>query len=601
LHAFAIALGLGDVTSERLAGALREVGLQFGLDDSTAWQLASPSGALQAAGVHHGESALPRRYLHRGDRTLTLYDGLPVDPAGARPAHDAEQLAAGWESWANALEGQFCAARVDLDRDRVELRLDTLGLIPVFIMRVGDGTLASNSIQVIRAMLAPTNPDPLGVSTMLGLGWACDRHTLLNDVRALRGGATHTIATGSLSTSETFGPGRIDRRAGAEMGPDELADYMATMMESAVRGIRPVHCALTAGRDTRLLLAFMRSRGLSGDYYTIGRPTDGDVVWAERMARDFGFEHRTIDPNSAVELDWTEIAARFLAQTDGLSNLGQLVDYAEDLGSPEHIGVKVSGVGSEIGRAGPGDTPISAANTPLLGSSLRLQTRLLSMKADAFRELMTPAAEHLLDGSITEFAGRRLAEGWQVNELAEQFFVFERVACHGATGPRRAAHADDFFSPFCSRRYAEYCLARSPHERYVELPYHQLLSRLSPELYAYPFERPLRPPQPWRAVPRAIERLARVAAGRFGPGRGGIPLEGGRPPFVFEWFEQRLGLMQDLMGTGDSPLWEFVARERVQGLLRAPAEERYPHLEGLLRVASVFWYFHGPGPSRSAS
>ena len=598
MHAFAIALGLPEVTSERLAGALEGVGRQFGLDAGTAWQAASPSGALQAAGLHHGESALPRRYIHRSRGMITLFDGLPVDPGGRHPAYDAEQMAAGWEGWAAGLEGQFCAARVDLERDQVEFRLDTLGLVPVFIMRSAGGTLASNSVQVIRELLSPTAADPLGVSTMLGLGWACDRHTLLADVSALRGGAAHTIGRDGIATAEFFGPDCIDRRAGARTGPDELADYMATMIESALRDVRPVHCAVTAGRDTRLLLAFMRSRALSGDFYTIGRPTDGDVRWAERLARDFRFAHRTVDPDSGAELDWGEIAASFLAQTDGLSNLGQLVDFAEEIGSPERIGVKLSGVGAEIGRAGPGDTPISAANVPLLGGSLRLQTRLLSMKADGFRGLMTPTAEGLLDRSITDFAERRMQEGWHVNELAEQFFVFERVACHGATGPRRAAHADDFFSPFCSRRYAEYCLALSPQQRYVEVPYHQLLSRLSPELYEYPFERPLRPPLPWRAAPRAVGRLGRVFAGRYGARRRGVALDGGRPPFVFEWFEQQLEVIRELLGSaGDSPLWEFVARRPVEELLSAPPAERYPQLEGLLRVVTVFWYFHGPTPA----
>jgi hypothetical protein len=30
-------------------------------------------------------------------------------------------------------------------------------------------------------------------------------------------------------------------------------------------------------------------------------------------------------------------------------------------------------------------------------------------------------------------------------------------------------------------------------------------------------------------------------------------------------------------------------------LLRASPEQRYPHLEPLLRAATVVWYFNGPG------
>ena len=600
MHAFAIAVGLPELSSERLAAAVGAVGAQFQLDPATSWQASSEVCSLAAAGVHHGEAAAPRRYVSRDGEKVTLFDGLPVEPTGAHVGHDAERLAQGWEGWTRSLEGQFCAAQIDLQGGSVEVRMDTLGLMPVFVMRQGEGFLLSNSVQAIRALLAPGAFDPLGVSTMLGLGWACDHHTLLADVRALPGGATHTIGVGRIDTRTTFGPGVLDRQAGADTSPDELVELMAGMIESAVRPISPVHCAVTAGRDTRLLLAFMRSRGLDADFYTIGRLDDEDVIWAQELAQRFGFEHRTIVPEQEQGLDWTRIAGDFLAQTDGLSNLGQLIDYAELSGPPQRLGVKVWGIGSEIGRAGPGDTPISAANTPLLGRSLKLQQRVLGMKADAYRGLMTSQAQEILDRSIADFAAARLQEGWRVNEIAELFFIFERVACHGATGPRRAAAADDLFSPFCSRRYAEYCLSLSPAERYTELPYHQLLSRLSPELYRYPFERPLRPPRAWMAAPRAMERLGGVVAKRAGLRSKGIELQGGRAPFVFEWFEQRLELMNDLFAIDSSPLWELIERDSVRSLMRATPEERYPHLEGLLRVASVVWYFHGPGPELTA-
>jgi asparagine synthase (glutamine-hydrolysing) len=598
LHAFAIAVGLPNVSSERLAAAVGEVGRRSRLDSATAWRVDSDGGSLAAAGVHHGAVAAPRRYVSRDGATITLFDGLPVDHAGHR-AHDAAELARGWELWARDLEGQFCAARIDLERERAELLLDSFGLMPVFLMREGGGALASNSVQVIRTLLKPSAPDPLGVSTMLGLGWASRRHTLLRDVRALAGGATHVLESGRIGTRIHFGPADIDRRAGADTSADELAQYMATLTESAVRDIEPVRCAITAGRDSRLLLALLRARGLAGDYYTIGRPEDADVVWARALAERFGFPHRLLVPEEDdPQLDWTRMAAEFIAQTDGLSNLGQLIDYLEFASAPESIGVKLWGIGAEIGRAGPGDTPITAANMPLLGHSLAIQRRVLAMKADAYRNLMTADAQQILDQSVDRFAADRRAEGWHVNEIADLFFTFERVGCHGATGPRRAAAADDLFSPYCSRRYAEYCLALSPAERYVELPYHRLLSRLAPELYDYPFEVPLRPAQSWRAGPRAARKLARVAAARAGLGGSGAEADAGaRLPFAGEWFEQRLELMRELFAHEDSPLWDFVARERVHALLAADPEERRPQLDGLLRAATAFWYFHGARPS----
>ena len=595
MHAFVIAIGLREIPVAHLTEVIRRVGESFGLDPRTAWQARSEGGAVAAAGLHHGASAAPRRYLHRDEAALTLFDGLPVDPSCGHDAHDAAQLAAGWENWAGALEGQFCAVRIDLSDETVQARTDTFGLLPVFAMKRGSATLVSNSVQAIRELLAPTELDPIGISTMVGFGWASARHTLLADVRALPGGSTHTISARGIATRTSFGPGQVDREAERGTSAGELAEDMAAMIASGVQGIEPLRCAVTAGRDSRLLLAFARNRGLDADYYTIGRDTDEDVIWARTLAEHFGFEHRTVLAEHDVDIDWTAAAGRFLAQTDGLSNFGQLLDYAEQGAAAERIGVKLWGIGSEIGRVGQTDTAISASALPLIGRSLRLQEKVLNMKADAYRGVMTADAQAVLDRSVTDFAAARVQEGWRANEIAELFFIFERVACHGSAGPRRAAAADDLFSPFCSRRYTEYCLGRPAGERFVERPYIDLLSRMSPELHTFPFMVPLKPAVPWMRVPRATLRLSGQVARRLKREGASIELENGRQPFVFEWFEQHLDVIDDLFAPSDSRLWDLIDRPRIRALLHAGPEERYPHLEPLLRAASVVWYFNGPG------
>jgi hypothetical protein len=50
-----------------------------------------------------------------------------------------------------------------------------------------------------------------------------------------------------------------------------------------------------------------------------------------------------------------------------------------------------------------------------------------------------------------------------------------------------------------------------------------------------------------------------------------------------------------------SPLWAFVDRRRVERLLTGPPQERWPHLEGLGRVLTAFWFFHAPRDDLAAS
>jgi len=599
------------LSSERLGEAIAALGLEFKLDAATCWCAQSDGGALSAAGIHHGAAAAPRRYLAREQRTITLFDGLPVDPQGRHAAHDAAAIADGWSGWARDLEGQFCAARIDLRRERAELLLDSFGLVPVFLARRHGGVLASNSVHAIRSLLDLDTPDPLGVSTMVGLGWAWRDHTLLSDVGTLAGGAVHELHEGGVTTRVHFGPQSIERRGASATGgdeagndladklADELAEYMATLTQSAVAAIEPVRCALTAGRDSRLLLALLRDREVVADYYTIGRPGEVDVAYAQGLAASFGLPHRLLVPREDdPQLDWTQMAAHFMVQNDGMSSLGQLADYLEFTSLPAQLGVKLVGIGGEIGRAGPGDMAITLANVPLLGHLSGLQRRALSMKADAYRGLMTVLAQELLDRAVSRFCEDRQAEGWHANELGDLFYPFERMAGWGAAAPRRAAPADDLFTPYCSRRYTEYCLALSPTQRYVELPYHRLMGRLSPELLNHPFASPLLPPRPHRAGWRATRRLAQVVGGRVLPrlhrGAGEEDLDSW--PFVYEWFERHIDLMRELFAHDGSPLWQFVARERVNELVHGTAAGRRSQIEGLLRVATVFWYFHGPAP-----
>lgn len=595
LHLFAIAADIPSLPSGRLAKALDAIGREFGLDPTTAWDASSPRGALTAAGVHHGARASPRRYLARGGATITAFDGLPVDPSGAHTAHDAGEIAKGWDSWVAELEGQFCALRIDLERERVELMLDTFGLVPAFAAHHGHGVLVSNSVAAIRSLLGSAEPDPLGVSSMVGLGWAASRHTLLRGVLALAGGAVHEIEGGRLTTRAHFGPGRIDRRAGAATSVEQLADHMADLTESAARGLDPIRCAITAGRDSRLVLALVRARGIDPRCYTIGAHSSKDVTCAQALARRFGLAHEVLVPQEDAERDWAAVAARLIAQADGLSDLRQLMDGLHPDGSGS-LGLRMSGLGGEMGRNGPTENVVAVANTPLLGRFSGVQRRVLRMKGDAFRHLMTRTAQEVMDNNIDQFFDRRLAEGWRANEVADLFFAFERVGCHGATAARRASMADDLFTPYCTRRYVEYCLAMTPAQRFVELPYQQLLRHVSPELAAFPFKDPLKRPWPALAAPRAIRRLAQISSEKVGIRRHKHTPATGEEPFLLSWVEGQRELLGDLFDHDSSPLWELISRERVKALMAGTPQQRAADLVGLLRVATVFWYFHGPLP-----
>lgn len=606
MHLFAISTGIRRLSEQLLAERLAGVAREFSLDPATAWSARSPRGELLAAGMHHGpDRAGPRRYIARTASVLTWFDGLPVEPSGSFEGCDARALAAHWGSLDGGLEGQFNAVRLDLAAERAELLLDTLGLVPVFAAARDGGVLVSNSATLIARLLDLRSPDPLGVSSFMGLGWAAGHSTLTHGIEALSGGARHTLRAGELQTKRRFGPHALAPAAREHVDEREIATRLTRLTARAIEGAERVSCALTGGHDTRVLLALLRAAdGEDACYYTDGRAGDIDVVIARELARRLGFEHTIVSHDlEGAELDWVQVAARFVAQNDGRSSLLQLSDYIDLADEHPPLGVKLWGVGGEIGRSGTGGLISIATNAPLLAQSLRAQRKLLAMKVRDEAGLMTAEALDEVGRHIQEFVDERLAEGWRTAELQEAFYVFERLGQWGATGPRRAAGTDDLFSPFCSRMFIDYCFSLSTRERFVGASHHRLLSELSPLLRDHRYDIPSRPQRPWLAPALATGELTKLLAERVRARSGGAGTDAGEAeaqpvyPFPHEWFEGRLRLMQELFSTPDSDLWSYVSRPRVQALLEGGESERARHQEGLLRAATLFWYFHGPTPT----
>jgi hypothetical protein len=608
MHLYVLGANVPAVTEERLTFELCDLGGEFGLDPATLWSAASETKTLQVVGIHHGPDRCgPRNYVARVGPTVTWFDGLPVDANGRLVAHDANALQEHWGELAGTLEGQFNAGHIDLKSERIELLLDTFGLVPVFVARHEGGILVSNSATLIERLLGGGSPDPLGISSFMGLGWAAGYRTLSAEVQALHGGSRHVIEQGRITKVTTFDPATVAAgRSSKALPVPDLVDQLVGLTESAVHGMGRVRCALTGGRDTRVLAALARAIGETTEYYTAGGPDDADVLIAAEIAERFGLPHTiTCHDASSTEVDWTEAAASFVYQNDGLATLGQLGDY-EDLSGPQPpLSVTLWGVGGEIGRAGTGHLTATASNVPLVRRSLAAQRWLLRAKARDDAGLMTEHAKHTLNTYLDDFIDTRLAEGWKLPEIQETFYAFERVGRWGATGPRRGASSGDIFSPFCSRVFVEYCFAITAGERYVEAVHHRILTALSPDLRDHRFESPYPSQHPRMAPAMATRQLLRaVIEGsplrRRRTDTPESPAQAPSPerPFLHEWFEARLDLMHELFFSTDSDLWNYISRPRIEALLAGEDTERARHQETLLRATTAFWHFHGPRSQR---
>ena len=203
---FLVACNASEDVRERAPEALRRAAgfvANFALDDLTS--CTSPSRRTLVLALGHPQSvATPRRLLaERPGRDLVLFDGLPLYPDGGLVL-DAERLRERWED-ARCLEGPAgTALRADLVRDEVGLVTGPLGLLPVFACdSPSGGRLLSNSVLALRLLAGLEEPDPLGVSSLLALGWTVGhstphgRHTRAPGRRA----GSRPLPTGSRSSS----------------------------------------------------------------------------------------------------------------------------------------------------------------------------------------------------------------------------------------------------------------------------------------------------------------------------------------------------------------------------------------------------------------
>ena len=535
---------------------------------------------------------------------MVVFDGFPVDRMSQFPAHDATALLQNWERLDGRLEGQFVAVRVDLVEESVECITDAVGIAPLYSFQHGGNHLLSNSVEAIRTSVGLAEPDPLGVSCFLSLGWAAADRVLLRDVRALRGGHRYRLKTSGFTSRVYMSSATIAAEAhdAKSMSTPELVRDLVGLTSTALSKAAPVKCALTGGRDSRVVLALLEAAGAEHvRYHTIGSEADCDVRIARSIAnvRNLSYE-RWAPSEFDASGDVIALIKMFVAQSDGLSSLNQIGEYGDQLTPFDRIGLKVSGLGGEIGRGG--ITAIRFGGTlPVVRRSSRLHTALMRRVRPAFKGLLRPEAMSVSTDYLRRFAADRRAEGWQVRDLSESFYAFDRSPRMTSAGLRRTSAVDDFFSPFCSQAFIRYCFSLSPAERYLEAPHYRIMSSLAPQLRDMEYQRPWRPQVPRLAALLASYELMRLVADRavkprvqLGRRSTGEPLPRGAAVDSVRWFERHIETHRDLcLSLPQSPLWEWVDRAAVESAFRADPAARGEVIEGLLRVVTLFWYFHG--------
>ncbi|MEG3088890.1 hypothetical protein [Sphingomonas sp. PB4P5] len=123
---------------------------------------------------------------------------------------------------------------------------------------------------------------------------------------------------------------------------ETLADRLVTHRDRLMATIEPfvqhygdaMHCPLSGGLDSRLVLAALRAAGAAPSVYVYGPPGDTDVAIARQIGARQGFDVRWIDKAATVQLAPEAFAAQVeinFEQSDALPNFGNIFDNGGNL------------------------------------------------------------------------------------------------------------------------------------------------------------------------------------------------------------------------------------------------------------------------------
>ncbi len=324
-------------------------------------------------------------------------------------------------------------------------------------------------------------------------GLICDPHRIVPPDPAVNGGEywfpfgltsrdeverllpNHRLDLGSWQSRRFWPRAYVPEQSEAsDAALDAIAHILRENVGAIVANARVI-ANLTAGRDTRMVLAALRSHCSDIIFSTFRFPGKGgvrDCDVAERIAATFSLDHREIVPLPAEAAD----VAQWLDDT-GHCVAGQAMTLATTVKAISHTAdFNLTGLAGEVGRAG------------------YWTADHLSRKSVGPAELLSLTRAGDSD-RLLEAARRWLAElpagpvHWILDMLAMEIRIgtFSAPAFYGNCGGAIS------LTPFNDRRLIELALSLPAHYRFEQRLTHDLLDRMWPELNDFPFNPPSEP------------------------------------------------------------------------------------------------------------
>ena len=496
--------------------------------------------------------APPRAWTSPAGRSAAAWVAHPPERVGG--VEYVEETRERIELWSGHRAGRF--VEVTAGDEGLDVKQNPMGSYPVY--RAGDWV--SNNPTLLKLLIGSEELDRSVVASLVAGGWSLSGDPVWRGV--------HRIPPDSPDPVPLIGRG-LDAKAAAA----ELTDVTRALMDWSGR---PNVVPVTAGRDSRLVLAAATRTGIPFEANTGGRPGEPDVDIGRELAAIAGVEHWLIpdDPHGSLHEHWRRAAELLELTTGGTASLADAVGFPH---GPREGPLPLwhSGQGGEIGRAY--YARAGGRTKEQLTDSLYT---VFAMRRPGRREPLNADGEALVRDQIATWVGDILQAGAQPEDVPDLFYLQKRMGTWAGPTHGAVEYVRDTTSPLWHERMLPHLLALPAADRAAERFHYEVLRELSPELAAAPgwFEpstRLQRRTARTRSLARkAIARARRRVAAR----KGSVP--GLAPANPFATVQEELREVVDL----DHPLLD---RARTEKLLADPNPDEVSRYY-LWRLATVF-------------
>jgi asparagine synthase (glutamine-hydrolysing) len=217
---------------------------------------------------------------------------------------DSEVILAAWQKWGEdclpRLSGMFAFALYDVERRTLLLARDRLGVKPLFMAELADGSLAfaSELKALVAHPLLRRTLDPLAVEDYLAWGYVPDHRSILAGVMKLPAGHSLQLRhdTPLPRPRAWWDISFAERRSGKPADLEaELIHLMREAVTSRMVADVPLGAFLSAGVDSSSVVALMAEASASPvKTCSIGFDVQAldESAYARRIAEQFHTDHR---------------------------------------------------------------------------------------------------------------------------------------------------------------------------------------------------------------------------------------------------------------------------------------------------------------------